>query len=660
MSLAMLRILHLEDEELDSELARETLGAAGIVAQLDRVETIADLTAALGHDKYALVLSDYTIPGTDPLEALRLARQMRPGVPFIFLSGTIGEERATQVLKLGATDYVLKQRMEQLPQVVRRALGEAKEAARRMRAEEALRRSEERLRLSQEVAELGSFEWHIKSRRMEWSPEMEIQHGLEPGAFTGSIDGALERHIHVDDREHVRKLVQEALTHDRFHGDWRIVWPDGTVRWLFVRGQRFLDRSGEPERVVGVSLDITDRKRTEAELRSAIATAQAAREAAEEATKAKDHFLAVLSHELRTPLTAVIPALNAMQPFVLPEGKDYLEMASRNVSLEARLIDDLLDMTRIERGKMELFCEPIDLCNVIKWAADVCQSEMKSRGQHFAMQLNEAPHMVNGDPSRLQQVFWNLIQNAVKFTPPGGCLGIRATKSASHSIIEIQDSGAGINPEAAERIFNPFEQEGRSMTRQFGGLGLGLAISKTITEMHLGTIRASSRGKDMGTTLTVQLPLLPADAIVPETQAPPQSPAKEASPLRILLVEDHADTARILSVVLRKAGHQVKHAGTVALGLQLAGAEQFDLLLSDLGLPDASGLDLMRQLREQGIKMPGIALSGYAQAEDVRRSRDAGFAQHIAKPVSVQHLLAMIDHVSTGVTDGVAKSPLSR
>jgi len=436
------------------------------------------------------------------------------------------------------------------------------------------------------------------------------------------------------------------------------VWPDGSVRWLFVRGQRFLDKSGEPERVVGVSLDITDRKRTEAELRSAIATAQAARAAAEEATKAKDHFLAVLSHELRTPLTAVIPALNAMQPFVLPEGKDYLEMASRNVSLEARLIDDLLDMTRIERGKLELFCEPIDLCNVIKWAADVCQSEMKSRGQHFAMQLNDPPHMVNGDPSRLQQVFWNLIQNAVKFTPPGGCLGIRATKNGTRSIIEIQDSGAGINPEAAERIFNPFEQEGRSMTRQFGGLGLGLAISKTITEMHLGTIRASSRGKDLGTTMIVELPLLPADAIVPEKQVPQQLPVVEASRLRILLVEDHVDTARILSVVLRKAGHQVKHAGTVALGLKFASEEQFDLLLSDLGLPDASGHDLMRQLREQGIKMSGIALSGFAQEEDVRRSRDAGFSQHIAKPVSVEHLLATIAQVSAGVADSAVKSPL--
>ena len=659
-SLVMLRILHLEDEQLDSELALETLCSAGIAAHLDRVDTLADLTAALVRGGYSLVLSDYTIPGTDPLEALRLSRQMRPGMPFIFLSGTIGEERATQVLKLGASDYVLKQRMEQLPEVVRRAIGEAKEASRRRRAEEALRRSEERLRLSQEVAQLGSFEWHIESGKMEWSPEIETQHGLELGSFAGTLSAAIDAYVYLDDRDHVRKLFNDALTQDRFQGDWRIVLPDGSVRWLFVRGQRFLNESGATERVVGVSLDITDRKQTEAELRSAIATAQSARTAAEEATKAKDHFLAVLSHELRTPLTAVMPALNAMQSLVLPEGKDYLDMASRNVALEAMLIDDLLDMTRIERGKMELFCEPTDLCVVIKQAVDVCQSSITARGQHFAMQLNDAPHMVNGDPSRLQQVFWNLIQNAVKFTPPGGCLGIRLTKQDSRSIVEVQDSGAGIEPEAAARIFNPFEQEGKLMTRQFGGLGLGLAISKTITEMHGGSIRVSSRGKDKGSTFVVEIPLLPADFVMPAKPAPLPPKSLEVAHLRILLVEDHVDTARILSVVLRKAGHEVMHAGTVALGLQLAANEPFDLLLSDLGLPDASGLDLMRQLRERGSSLRGIALSGYAQAEDVQRSHEAGFAEHIAKPVSVERLLATVAQVSTRASEGVVKNPLAR
>jgi two-component system CheB/CheR fusion protein len=244
-----------------------------------------------------------------------------------------------------------------------------------------------------------------------------------------------------------------------------------------------------------------------------------------------------------------------------------------------------------------------------------------------------APYWVEADVSRLQQVFWNLLKNAIKFTPPGGCVGIRCRSLEGHVVAEVNDSGMGIEPEALSRIFNAFEQAERSITRQFGGLGLGLAISKAMVEMHGGTISAHSEGRDKGATFRVQLPLtVPADA--PEVPAPAANSQHVVHPLHILLVEDHGITAKITRMVLTAEGHTVDTAGDVATALQLADQQPFELLLCDLGLPDGNGHDLMRELRRRGHTFPGIALSGYGQAEDIKRSYEAGFAAHLTKPAS--------------------------
>ena len=375
-----------------------------------------------------------------------------------------------------------------------------------------------------------------------------------------------------------------------------------------------------------------------------MAAAERARLAAEDATRAKDHFLAILSHELRTPLTAVLPALESMRPLLAGEGSQYLEMASRNIQLEARLIDDLLDITRITRGKVQLSKEHVDLCTVARWSAEVCQPDIKARGQHFSMRLDDGPHMVYGDPSRLQQIVWNLIQNAVKFTPAGGCIGLRARRKGDRSIIEVTDSGVGIETDALNRIFSAFEQEAKTTTRKFGGLGLGLAISKALAQLHGGRLYAASDGKNCGASFFLEIPLV-ADDPKPQKDQAPAHPRANPPKLRILLVEDHVDTARIIGMVLRRAGHTVTHAPDVATGIKLGTGNEYDLLLSDLGLPDASGLDLMRQLREQGVMLPGIAFSGYAHDEDIRRSHEAGFIEHLAKPVSAERLLALIASV---------------
>jgi two-component system CheB/CheR fusion protein len=284
------------------------------------------------------------------------------------------------------------------------------------------------------------------------------------------------------------------------------------------------------------------------------------------------------------------------------------------------------------------------LCTVITQAVEVCKTDIEARRLEFGVDIGPAaPYWVEADMARLQQVFWNLLKNAVKFTPAGGCVGVRCRAEPGHVVVEVNDSGVGIEAEALPRIFNAFEQAERSITRQFGGLGLGLTISKALVDLHEGTIEAFSEGRGKGSTFRVRLPLCAPAGSGFSAPAKPAVPARPAlRPLRILLVEDHGVSAKMIRTVLKLDGHEIETAGDIATALDLANQNSFDLLISDLGLPDGSGHDLMRQLRERGHKLPGIALSGYGQAEDIRRSHEAGFAAHLTKPASRQLLLESI------------------
>ena len=397
-----------------------------------------------------------------------------------------------------------------------------------------------------------------------------------------------------------------------------------------------------------IARDITDRKLAEAALLSAKLSAEHAKAVAEQANRAKDHFLAVLSHELRTPLTPVVMALSVLQrrPNVDPQAGEMLEMVRRNVELEATLIDDLLDVSRIARGKLELTRSAVPLCTVIQRAVEVCQPDIEARRLKFGVDLGPSgPYWVEADVPRLQQVFWNLLKNAIKFTPHGGCVGIRCRQDGPAVVVEVNDSGMGIEPGALPRIFNAFEQVEQSITRQFGGLGLGLAISKALVELHGGQIEAHSAGRNQGATFRVRLPLT-APLGQPDLRAPAAASQVAVRPLRILLVEDHGITAEMMQLVLAEEGHTVERAGDVATALELAGQQPFDLLLSDLGLPDGSGYDLIRELHVRGHQIPAVALSGYGQEEDIQRSRAAGFAAHLTKPASRGTLVTAIASVT--------------
>ena len=395
---------------------------------------------------------------------------------------------------------------------------------------------------------------------------------------------------------------------------------------------------------VCVKEDITERKRVEESLRAATASAERAKAVAEEATQAKDRFLAVLSHELRTPLTPVLAAVQLMQRRAkLPEDmRNPLEIIRRNVQLEARLIEDLLDLTRIVQGKLVLDRKPMNIGTAIERAVDISRPDINARKLHFGVELEDSVLLVNGDVSRLQQVVWNLLTNAVKFTPDGGCVGIRCRRENDCAVIEVSDSGMGIEAKAIGRIFDAFEQGGAAVTRQFGGLGLGLAIAKRLVEMHVGTITAHSAGKTQGSMFRVSLPLCSAE-LSSEAEKPPAVPAGVSR--RILLVEDNGDTALMMKMLLETFGYEVESAGDVAQALDAIETGTFDLLISDLGLPDRSGLELMAEIRRRGNGLKGIALSGYGREEDVRRSEQAGFSMHLTKPVDADALIETVARV---------------
>ncbi len=364
-----------------------------------------------------------------------------------------------------------------------------------------------------------------------------------------------------------------------------------------------------------------------------------ARDVAEQASRAKDDFIATLSHELRTPLTPSLMTLSALTRNDRLEQslRDELQMVRRNVELEARLIDDLLDLTRIAQGKIQLMLGAIDVHASISHVIENCRTELAAKKLNLELQLEAERPWVSADGARLQQVFWNLIKNAIKFTPEGGEILVRSSNEGGRLKVEVADNGMGISADLLPRIFHRFEQGGTAVTRQFGGLGLGLSICRAIMELHRGAILADSRGEGWGSTFTV---VLTAMSSAPTVRSSNESQILRLSgklPRRILLVDDHADTRQTLERLLTRAGYEVTTADCVSAALRQAQISQFDLLVSDIGLPDGTGYDLMAELHGR-FGLPGIAFSGYGMEDDVKRSLAVGFSAHLTKPIDFDRL----------------------
>ena len=367
---------------------------------------------------------------------------------------------------------------------------------------------------------------------------------------------------------------------------------------------------------------------------------------AKEANARKDQFLARLSHELRTPLTPILATVSAPDLARLsgPELEETFRLIRRNVELEARLIDDLLDITRISHGKLELDRRPVDVHELIRHALDICRSTAQAKGVALVSGLDAAHHGAQADAARLQQVFWNLLHNGIKFTPAGGSVRIGTRNPAEGRLeVEVADTGMGLTAERLDRIFDAFEQGDARITREFGGLGLGLAICKALVEAHGGEISASSPGLDLGAAFRVSLATV-ADETLGRGDAPAPAAAEAPVARSVLLVEDHVDSARVLVRLMSRRGYRVFHASSVAEAEALFRREPVDVIVSDLGLPDGSGLDLIKKL--QGVRAtPSIVLSGYGEAETLASSLDAGVREHLTKPVEWTRLEAVLQRV---------------
>lgn len=453
--------------------------------------------------------------------------------------------------------------------------------------------------------------------------------------------GHFVREFHTDPEAVDRSFAELAAGRSLSNVEATMRCKDGSLRVVRISSNA-LRRDGEMVHTRSFTRDVTAQKKLEAERMKAL-------EAAQVSAQAKDRFIAMLSHELRTPLSPVVIGLVDMleDPSLSPAARERLETMKRNVDLEVRLIDDLLDTTSIAKGKMNVQREPTDVHALIARVLEICSGALQAKSLRLRVRLEARRAWVHGDPARLQQVLWNLVQNATKYTHSGGNIEV-STRDApdGHLAIHVTDNGIGLADVDRERIFLPFEQVAAAIGTA-RGLGLGLSISSALVQAHGGTLRASSGGRGHGSTFIVELPAL--ETVVPGANATapaPRAPAPAFVAQRILVVEDHADTARMLAQLLTKRGHDAHCVSTVAEALEFARAEPPELVVSDISLPDGSGLELMRELRALGISR-GIALSGHGTPADLEKSTAAGFARHLVKPVDVQRLLGAIQELST-------------
>ena len=695
------------DDRPDKLLVHETV-LSQLNQNLVRATSGKEALRCLLKQDFAVILLDVNMPGMDGFETAAMIRQ-RPRsekTPIIFISAVNDTDtHVSRGYSLGAVDYILT---PVVPEILRTKIAvfvdlykkteqvrrQAEEREGLIREQAALAEAEsrqERLRFLADAANVlaGSLDYHTifrnlanlvvprfadlcivysrdkddtlsqlaiaRSNRLDMPalrrlveefPSSSIgqhtaKHAVETGKtfFFHAGNGALEKAFDSqEERQLILSFKTTSLfavplkTHNRILGAIVMVTGEGRMG-----GTEELTLAEELAERAALALD-------NARLYQA---AQDARSEAERANLAKDSFLAMLSHELRTPLTPVLTSVLSLQQErnLSPETTASIEMIHRNVELEARLIDDLLDLTRISKGMVRLNLEKVDAHLLLRSALEICDADIAQKNLVIETDFAAEKVFLEADPARLQQVFWNLIKNAVKFTPAGGRIGIRTRNDEEQLRVEVSDSGMGIDPEMLPKIFNAFEQGERP---HFGGLGLGLAISKALVETHNGTLIGQSAGKDQGATFIATFPLTEDQARTNEANiACPPAPRK---PLRVLLVEDHEDTNISLTRLLRRSGYYVQPAGSVKSALQLAENESFDALVSDIGLPDGNGFDLMQAIKAR-CPIFGIALTGFGMEEDVRKSQAVGFHHHLIKPVDLDRLDALLQRSSTTATD---------
>jgi PAS domain S-box-containing protein len=515
-------------------------------------------------------------------------------------------------------------------------------------------KSRDVLTLAMRAGSMGAWSNNLLTDEVWWSRELETMFGLAPGEFGRTEDDFFE-FVHHDDREAVRRAVARALA-DRsdYDIDFRFRHTSGEWRWMQGRGRAVYADDGTPRHLYGIGVDVTDRKRAEIALRDA-------KRAAESANEFKDQFLATLSHELRTPLNVILGYARMLQSNVIAPDKRSraIEVIERNAVAQNRLIDDLLDMSRITAGKVRLDPVPVPVLTLLRESVDGVKPAADAKGIALDTDFDPFAGSVSADQTRLRQVFWNLLANAVKFTGQGGRISVSLRRRGARVEIAVADTGAGILPEFLPFVFEPFRQAERGFDRAHGGLGIGLAITKRLVDLHGGTIRAASAGAGQGSVFTVDLPcvgrsVLEADALEaspwPQDAAPSAGPASLAG-VKILLVEDQDDTLVMFRDALEAAGADIRAASSGPAALEVLDHWEPHLLVTDLGLPGMDGYQLLAAVRNRsGLSgCPAVAVSAYARPEDRSRSLAAGFQAHVSKPVDTAALVEALRAVMLAI-----------
>ena len=642
-----LHVLIVEDSENDAQLLVLELRRGGFDVHHNRVDTEQGMTAALRSREWNLIIADYSMPQFSGAAALVHARHLAVDVPFMLVSGTVGEATAVEAMKAGASDYLFKGDLTRLVPAVQRELRGVEERRLARKTEQLLQSRETQLAEALHLAKLGTWNLDLQTDSTDLSDEAVSLLGRTSGASPPTFTEFLSC-LHPDDRDAFTAAFFNRLT-TQIAQDCRLVSSDTAVKFVHVRGNILRDDQGNATIAGGMIQDITERKQADAELLKL-------KESAESANRAKSEFLANMSHELRTPMSAILGFADMMSETGkdAPDHKECIQIIRRNANHLLALINEILDLSKIEAGHMALERVQCDLPTLLSEVA----SSMRSRAVDKSLDFNVAldgllPRYVLSDPLRVRQILVNLLGNAIKFTAAGSVEMLVCCEEIGKSTmlaIEIRDTGIGMTPEQLRIVFDPFTQAEQSTTRKFGGTGLGLAISRRLAQLMNGEITVSSE-KGAGTVFTVMVETGSVEGVEKVStlqQACPAPPAsaklltEQTISAHVLLVEDGRDNQRLLSTHLKMAGATVEIAENGGIAVELASSQAFDLILMDMQMPVMDGYTATAELRRRGITIPIIALTAHAMSEDRGKCLASGCTDYLSKPVKREVLLTTI------------------
>jgi PAS domain S-box-containing protein len=650
----LLRILIVEDSEDDAELMMREIQRGGYAVEFERVETQATMQEALSRGLWDIILSDYTMPAFSALAAVRTLKESGLDIPLLVVSGTIGEETAVTALKAGAHDFLLKGKLARLIPAIERELRDAE--ARRSRHEAELRYKllVEQLPIIVYVNPLDKM-----SSTTYVSPQVQTMLGYLPEEWLSDPE-FWQKRIHPDDREAVLTNVERSdLTGTPFDMEYRMLARDGRVVWFHDQTVLVRDPNGQPLYWQGLKIDITKRKQAEDEILKLNAELERRVEERtrelERALRAKDEFLANMSHELRTPLNAILglsESLIEMAAGPLNEKQNrYVGMISESGNHLLSLINDILDLAKIEAGQIILNINEVDLKQVCQASLRMINELAHKKNQHVTLEIENAIGPVWVDERRLKQILVNLLSNAVKFTPENGKLGlqVQADSEEKRIMITVWDNGIGISESDQTRLFRPFVQLDSGLAREVTGTGLGLALVAQMVRLHGGSVAVESQ-PGQGSRFTVVLPWEPAlatDAMLRLKSTGKFRAIKSDAKNRpiILLIEDTKEVTMMIVDYLEMAGYQIITAADGITGIEQAMDKHPALILMDIQLPGMDGLEATRRLRAVSDfrTVPIIALTALAMRGDRERCLAAGATDYLAKPVSLKKLVQVIE-----------------